>query len=71
MGYQLVKNHLSRELAVVLHADVAGYSVLMERNEDLTHHLVTECFDRLEDYIQRFGGTICEKRGDAILARFK
>ena len=50
---------------------MAGYSVLMERNEDLTHHLVTECFDRLEDYIQRFGGTICEKRGDAILTRFK
>ena len=60
-----------RELAVILHADVAGYSELMERDEDLTHQLVTACFDRLEDCVQRFGGSVCEKRGDALLARFE
>ena len=60
-----------RELAVILHADVAGYSALMERDEDLTHQLVTECFDRLEDCVRRFGGSVCEKRGDALLARFE
>lgn len=60
-----------RELAVILHADVAGYSALMERDEDLTHRLVTACFDRLEDNVQRFGGSVCEKRGDALLARFE
>lgn len=59
-----------RELAVILHADVAGYSRLMEREEDLTHQLVNVCFDRLEDMVRRFGGSVCEKRGDALLARF-
>ena len=60
-----------RELAVILHADVAGYSQLMAREEDLTHQLVNLCFDRLEDCVQRFGGLVCEKRGDALLARFE
>lgn len=60
-----------RELAVILHADVAGYSELMERDEDLTHQLVNVCFDRLEDRIRHFGGSVCEKRGDALLARFE
>ena len=60
-----------RELAVILHADVAGYSELMERDEDLTHQLVNVCFDRLEDYVRRFDGTVCEKRGEALLARFE
>ena len=60
-----------REFAVILHADVAGYSELMERDEDLTHQLVTVCFDRLADCVQRFDGSVCEKRGDALLARFE
>lgn len=60
-----------RELAVILHADVAGYAKLMERDEDLTHELVTGCFDRLADCIRRFAGAVCEKRGDALLARFE
>jgi adenylate cyclase len=60
-----------RELAVILHADVAGYSKLMERDEDLTHQLVNVCFDRLEEFVRRFGGSVCEKRGDALLARFE
>lgn len=60
-----------RELAVILHADVAGYSELMERDEDRTHQLVNVCFDRLEECVLRFSGSVCEKRGDALLARFE
>jgi TolB-like protein/Tfp pilus assembly protein PilF len=43
----------------------------MERDEDLTHQLVNVCFDRLEDSVRCFGGSVCEKRGDALLARFE
>ena len=60
-----------REFAVIMHADVVGYTELMERNEDLAHRAVTACFDRLEEYVRSFGGSVCEKRGDALLARFE
>lgn len=59
-----------RGLAVILHADVAGYSSLMEQDEDLTHHLVTTYFDVLAETIRRYGGSVAEKRGDALLAEF-
>lgn len=60
-----------REFAVIMHADVAGYTDLMECDEDLAHRAVTACFDRLEEYVRGFGGSVCEKRGDALLARFE
>lgn len=63
-------DRVHRELAVILHADVAGYSRLMERNEDVVHQRVTECFDRLTCVIEQFRGTVTERRGDAVLARF-
>lgn len=59
-----------RKLAVVLHADVAGYASLMERDEDLTHKRVNETFDLLDGAISRYGGRIAERRGDALLAEF-
>ena len=59
-----------RKLAVVLHADVAGYSSLMERDEDLAHQRVSEVFELLDEAVNRFGGTVAEKRGDALLAEF-
>lgn len=31
-----------RKLVVIVHADVAGYSALMAKNEDLAHHRVSE-----------------------------
>lgn len=59
-----------RRLVVVLHADVAGYSSLMERDEDLTHRRVSEAFDALAALVCRYGGSVLEKRGDALLAEF-
>jgi TolB-like protein/Tfp pilus assembly protein PilF len=42
----------------------------MEQDEDLTHHLVTTYFDVLAETVQRYGGSVAEKRGDALLAEF-
>ena len=61
----------SRELAVVVHADVAGYSGLMEIDEDVAHARVTDYFDVVEIVLRDYGGSILEKRGDAILVDFK
>jgi adenylate cyclase len=61
---------LPRKLAVIMHADIAGYTLLFERDEDSAHRLVTESFDVLADTVERYGGTVLEKRGDALLAEF-
>lgn len=64
------RDRTPRRLLVVLHADVAGYSSLMEKDEDLTHERVKEAFDRLGESVCRYGGSVVEKRGDALLAEF-
>jgi adenylate cyclase len=59
-----------RKLVVIVHADVAGYSTLMTKDEDLAHRRVSEAFDMLGDFVARYGGRVAEKRGDALLAEF-
>ena len=53
-----------------MHADVADYSSLMERDEDRAHQRVNEAFELLDEAVSRHGGTVAEKRGDALLAEF-
>ena len=61
---------LERKLVAILAADVAGYSRLMERDEEGT--LATLSTFRLvtDDLIARHGGRICGTAGDSILAVF-
>lgn len=42
----------------------------MEQDEDLTHRRVNEAFDLLDETVNRYGGLVAEKRGDALLAEF-
>ena len=61
---------LERKLVAILAADVAGYSRLMESDEEGT--LATLSTFRLvtDDLISRYGGRICGTAGDSILAAF-
>ena len=61
---------LERKLVAILAADVAGYSRLMESDEEGT--LATLSTFRLvtDDLISRHGGRICGTAGDSILAAF-
>jgi class 3 adenylate cyclase len=61
---------LERKLVAILAADVAGYSRLMESDEEGT--LATLSTFRLvtDDLILRHGGRICGTAGDSILAAF-
>ena len=61
---------LERKLVAILAADVAGYSRLMESDEEGT--LATLSSFRLvtDDLISRHGGRICGTAGDSILAAF-
>ncbi len=64
------KDPLSRKLAVILHADVVGSTVLVQRDERRAHERITNAFQRFSHTIQEYGGQVHEIRGDALLAEF-
>jgi adenylate cyclase len=64
------KDHLSRKLAVLLHADVVGSTSLVQKNETLAHERIQDTFRRLSEIIIIHGGIAHEIRGDALVAEF-
>ena len=64
------EKRLPRKLAAILYADVAEYSRLTGENEDVTHHTLRECLDRLSTTIESHEGSVVHYAGDAVLARF-
>jgi len=67
----MVKDHLSRKLAVILHADVVGSTTLVQRNEALAHERILTTFHSFSETIKSYGGMTREIRGDALLAEFE
>jgi len=66
----MAKDHLSGKLAVILHADVAGSTALVQLNEQLAHERIQDAFRRFSDTIKNYQGHVLELRGDALLAEF-
>ncbi|MGI9316382.1 MAG: adenylate/guanylate cyclase domain-containing protein [bacterium] len=64
------KDHLSRKLAVILHADVVGSTALVQRNETLAHEGIQDTFRRFSEIIHSHDGIAHEIRGDALVAEF-
>jgi len=64
------KDHLSRKLAVILHADVVGSTSLVQRNETLAHERIQDTFRRFSETISSHDGIAHEIRGDALVAEF-
>ncbi len=64
------QGHLSRKMAAILHADVAGSTVLVQLDESVAHERINGAFSRFSQYIERYGGTTHEIRGDALVAEF-
>jgi adenylate cyclase len=64
------KDHLSRKLAVILHADVVGSTSLVQQNETLAHERIRAAFNNFSETITAFGGVAREIRGDALVAEF-
>jgi class 3 adenylate cyclase len=60
----------ARKLAVILHADVVGSTVLVQRDERRAHERITSAFQRFSQTIQEYGGQVHEIRGDALVAEF-
>jgi class 3 adenylate cyclase len=60
------KDHLSRKLAVILHADVVGSTSLIQRNETLVHERIQEAFNTFSKTTSDRGGITRELRRDAL-----
>ena len=67
----MAKDDLSGKLAVILHADVAGSTQLVQQDEQLAHERIRDAFQRFSDTIRKYHGRVQELRGDALLAEFE
>ena len=67
----MAKDRLLGKLAVILHADVAGSTQMVQRDEHVTHERIQDAFHRFRDVIKKYSGHVLELRGDALLAEFE
>ena len=67
----MAKDRLSGKLAVILHADIAGSTALVQQDEQLAHERIQDAFRRFSETIEKYQGHILELRGDALLAQFE
>lgn len=67
----MVKHRREGALAVILHADIAGSTRLVDKDEQLSHQRIQNTFQRFAGIISRYNGQVQEIRGDALLADFK
>ena len=65
------RDQLSRKLAVILHADIVGSTVLVQKDERLAHERMQAVFRHMSDTILSYGGKVHEVRGDALVAEFE
>ena len=70
-GYQMAERRKSGKLAVILHADVAGSTGLVQQDEHIAHERIQQTFQRLSNTITKYHGRVRELRGDALLAEFE
>jgi TolB-like protein/class 3 adenylate cyclase/Flp pilus assembly protein TadD len=61
---------LSGKLAVILHADIAESTALVQLDERLAHERIQITFRRFSETIEKYQGRVRELRGDALLAEF-
>jgi TolB-like protein/class 3 adenylate cyclase len=67
----MAKDRLSGKLVVILHADVAGSTVLVQLDKQLAHERIQDSFQRFSNTIEKYRGHVLELRGDALLAEFE
>lgn len=64
------KVDVNRKIAVILVADVVGYSKHMERDENATLQSYSECETILKELLDKRQGSIFNTAGDSVLAEF-
>ncbi len=61
---------VTRKLTTILAADCAGYSELMDKNEELTLENLKICRSIIDPIIEEYGGRIFNTAGDSVVAEF-
>ncbi len=59
-----------RKLTTILHADVKGYSRLMDEDEEATVSTLTAYREVMGKFIQKHRGRVVHGSGDSLLAEF-
>ena len=67
----MAKDRLTGKLAVILHADIAGSTQLVQQDEQLAHERIQDAFRHFSNTIGKYHGRVQELRGDALLAEFE
>ena len=65
-----MNTEVDRKIAVILVADVVGYSKHMERDENATLKAYGECEKLLKACLKKYKGSIFNTAGDSALAEF-
>ena len=65
------KSQPTGKLAIILHADVADSTRLVQQDEQLAHERIQSTFRHFSEAIGQFSGHLLELRGDALLAEFE
>ena len=65
-----MNTEVDRKIAVILVADVVGYSKHMERDENATLKAYAECEKILKTCLKKYKGSIFNTAGDSVLAEF-
>ena len=61
---------MERRLAAILAADVAGYSRLMEADEEATLHTLNAFREVIDGLVARHRGRVFGSAGDSVIAEF-
>ncbi len=67
----MAENRRPGKLAVILHADIADSTTLVQQDEHIAHERIQDTFRRFSDTIEKYQGRVRELRGDALLAEFE
>ena len=72
-GYKIVMpdSRRSSKLAVILHADIAGSTKMVQRDAVIAHDRSMSLFRRFSEVITAYQGVVRELRGDALVAQFE
>jgi adenylate cyclase len=65
-----VPTGMTRKLAAILSADVAGYGLLMGEDEEATIHTLTAYREVIATLVQQHRGRVVDSPGDNLLAEF-
>ena len=66
----MANDSLSGKLAVILHADIVGSTLLVQQDEQKAHARIQDSFRRFGKTISNYHGQVRELRGDALLGEF-